>query len=370
MNAMERIQKAIRLEIPDRIPVVPNTLFFLAKYAGISMEEYLFDFQKANYAAEKTFKDFGGWDAWYVYPLIDGRQMFLSPVKYKLPGRELHSDEIYQADEKELMKPEDYQIIKEKGYKIFYQELLKRSHPDISTEDFQEIRANLKKHRSEFIKSWEARGVPTLCGLFASMPFDELSYLRSMAEFNEDLFERSEDVIDALKSATPVITEVVKRNAATSGALGVWVSGQRGSAAFVSIEMFKKFVFPYLMQMVTKLIESNILVILHFEQNWIKNLEYLKVLPPGKCVLALDGETDIFKAKKIIGSHICLYGDVPANLLTLGTPEEIKDYCKKLIDEVGDGGAFILGSGSEVPVNSKPENIRAMLQTAKEYGKY
>ena len=45
MDALERIEKTIRLEIPDRVPVVPNTLFFMAKYSGITMEEFLFDNQ-------------------------------------------------------------------------------------------------------------------------------------------------------------------------------------------------------------------------------------------------------------------------------------------------------------------------------------
>ncbi len=370
MEAEERILKAVKLETPDRIPIVPNTLFFLARNSGITIEEYLFDNVKANYAAEKTFNEFGGWDAWYVYPLIDGRQMSLSPVKYKLPGRELPPDEIYQADEQELMKPGDYKTIRTKGYKEFYRELLKRARPEVSDEEFRDIRDTLKRNRSTFIQRWQAKGVPTINGLFSSMPFDELSYLRSMSEFFEDLFNREEDVVDALERATPAITEVARRNAKAAGALGIWLSGQRGSGAFVSQAMFEKFVFPYLKKMVLALTEADILVVLHFEQNWSKNLEYLKEFPSGKCILALDGETDIFEAKKRIGRHVCLYGDVPPALLTVGSPDQVKDYCKKLIDIVGDGGGFILGSGSELPVNTKPENFEAMLETGRTYGKY
>lgn len=35
-------------------------------------------------------------------------------------------------------------------------------------------------------------------------------------------------------------------------------------------------------------------------------------------------------------------GDVPATLLSLGTPEQVETYCRKLIDYVGKGGGFIL----------------------------
>ncbi|MDQ1353971.1 MAG: hypothetical protein QG657_4280, partial [Acidobacteriota bacterium] len=58
---------------------------------------------------------------------------------------------------------------------------------------------------------------------------------------------------------------------------------------------------------------------------------------------------------------------VPASLLTLGTPEEVETYCKKLIDEVGRGGGFILSSGCTVPYNAKFENIKAMINTGKTY---
>jgi uroporphyrinogen-III decarboxylase len=41
-------------------------------------------------------------------------------------------------------------------------------------------------------------------------------------------------------------------------------------------------------------------------------------MPKGKCVLQLDGSTDIYKAKEIVGDRVCIQGDVPAALLTLG----------------------------------------------------
>jgi uroporphyrinogen-III decarboxylase len=50
------------------------------------------------------------------------------------------------------------------------------------------------------------------------------------------------------------------------------------------------------------------------------------------------------------------------------TPEEVEDYCKKLIDIVGDGGGFILKS--EISREAKPENVRAFINVAKTYGVY
>jgi len=64
---------------------------------------------------------------------------------------------------------------------------------------------------------------------------------------------------------------------------------------------------------------------------------------------------------------LCIYGDLPAAMLSHGKPEEVEAYCKKLIDEVGRDGGFILGSGCAVPPDCKPENFRMMLETAKHY---
>ncbi len=88
----------------------------------------------------------------------------------------------------------------------------------------------------------------------------------------------------------------------------------------------------------------------------------------GKILAHLD-TTDIFKAKEILKDHTCIKGNVPASLLQVGSVQDVKDYCKKLIDIVGKNGGFILsprGSTDEV----KPENLMAMIEFTKEYGVY
>jgi uroporphyrinogen-III decarboxylase len=81
--------------------------------------------------------------------------------------------------------------------------------------------------------------------------------------------------------------------------------------------------------------------------------------------MALDGETDIFKAKKILGNHMCLMGDVSASMLYLDEPEDVFDYSAKLIRMLGPEG-FILQSGCDIPANAKLENVRAMVAAATE----
>jgi hypothetical protein len=57
----------------------------------------------------------------------------------------------------------------------------------------------------------------------------------------------------------------------------------------------------------------------------------------------------------------------PATLLKLGTPDEVSAYCRKLIDVVGEGSGFVLSSGCSVPVDARLDNVKAMVDTARNY---
>ena len=94
-------------------------------------------------------------------------------------------------------------------------------------------------------------------------------------------------------------------------------------------------------------------------------LPYFKELPKGSCIIELDGATDFEKAYEVLKGYQVLRGDVPATLLAFGTPEETKEYCDKLID-LAMGGGIIIGSGCEVPLNAKLENMKIFMNCTKQ----
>jgi uroporphyrinogen-III decarboxylase len=77
----------------------------------------------------------------------------------------------------------------------------------------------------------------------------------------------------------------------------------------------------------------------------------------------------MFKAKQILGSKCAIQGNVPSSLVITGTPADMKAYCRKLIEECGKGGGYILSAGA-VADNPKLENLRAMVEAVNEYGFY
>jgi uroporphyrinogen-III decarboxylase len=147
----------------------------------------------------------------------------------------------------------------------------------------------------------------------------------------------------------------------------VFIVLERGSGFYYRLDIFEQFEWPYLQRYVDAFIAEGLTVWFHFDTDWSLNLPYLKQLPKGKCVADLDSTTDIFHAKEILGGHMCISGDVPASLLSLGSPEDVRKYCQRLIDEVGRGGGFFLTTGCECPVDAKFENVKMMIDTAKSY---
>ncbi len=57
------------------------------------------------------------------------------------------------------------------------------------------------------------------------------------------------------------------------------------------------------------------------------------------------------------------HGGRAGHPLKLAGPQEVEAYCEKLIKEIGANGGFILSSGCDIPIDAKPENVKAMLQS-------
>jgi uroporphyrinogen-III decarboxylase len=66
---------------------------------------------------------------------------------------------------------------------------------------------------------------------------------------------------------------------------------------------------------------------------------------------------------------MCIAGNMPVSLLQAGTPEKIEAYTKRLIEEVGEGGGFIMSCGG-VMDEADIELVRAWRDYTREYGDY
>jgi uroporphyrinogen-III decarboxylase len=108
--------------------------------------------------------------------------------------------------------------------------------------------------------------------------------------------------------------------------------------------------------------------VLFAEGSYMTRLETVNEFPRGTLSWRFD-QTDMATAKKVLGDKCCISGNVPTSLLAKGTAQEVKEYCRKLIEVCAPGGGYILASGASVE-KAPQDNLRAMMEAAKEYGVY
>jgi uroporphyrinogen decarboxylase len=82
------------------------------------------------------------------------------------------------------------------------------------------------------------------------------------------------------------------------------------------------------------------------------------------------GAMDIRGVKRKYGDRICVIGNLDLNILGMGTPEETDREVKELIRDLGPGGGYMISSGNSLASYLKPENVLAMSQAIRKYGKY
>jgi len=84
--------------------------------------------------------------------------------------------------------------------------------------------------------------------------------------------------------------------------------------------------------------------------------------------LNLDEGVDFEAARNLLGPRYCLMGNVSSSLLAMGSPEEVKEATLEVIDKAGRDGGFMVSRGCIITDICPPENIQAMVETAKTGG--
>jgi hypothetical protein len=284
---------------------------------------------------------------------------FIYGARVRVPGLDLPENEIWQVDEAELMRREDYDRVLALGWPEYFKEHLEeRVLGHLSPERRPGAQA-----RVDARSLWAEEGVPVLSGGDVTTPFELLCGARSFQAFARDLYEIPGKVEAVMEAVSPHLAAGPCRRAKKLGYPGVWVGGWRAAPSMLSPRMWDRFVWPYFQRLVREVADAGLIAILHLDSSWDRELARFRQLPRARCILATDGETDLYRAKEILGDHMCLMGDLPASMQCLSDPDEVFQYCRRLIEDLGPGG-FILQSGCDIAPNARIENVRAMVQAA------
>ena len=226
-----------------------------------------------------------------------------------------------------------------------------------------------RSEKTSFAEEMSELGFPSYGQFGGSAPFDLISdRLRGMRGTMLDMYRQPDKLLEACERWSRLQIERISSIATPSGNSIVFIPLHRGSHTFMSLKQFETFYWPTLKKHVIALVDAGLTPTIFFEGDYTSRLEYLLELPKGK-VLAHFDTSDMSRAKDVLGNHMCIMGNVPSSLLQTGSPQEVEDYCRELIDTVGKGGGFILTNRSSID-EVKPENLRAMINFTKEYGVY
>jgi hypothetical protein len=399
-----RFIKAMSLEEPDRVPVILPVAGFPLYYSGMTLKEAMHDNKRLCQAYRKFFNDFKG-DTYaspgMVFPARASE--IINSLISKWPGHGLSDDaSMQQFVEGEYMKADEYDVLLRDPSDFCFRYYLPRTlgalapfasfsplpymlgmpnrflMPAIMPEvrasfqaiiDYGKEIADWMKPLAEFDREALEAGYPSTFGGQSHAPFDILAdTLRGTTGIFTDMYRQPEKLIEAMEMLTSMNIEIGVQMADASGRPLVFFALHKGDDTFMSAKQYEKFYWPTFRKVIIGLIEEGCVPMLFAEGKYNNRLEIIKDLPRGKVMWHFD-RTDMFRAKKILGDNACIAGNVPASLLRTGTPHEVKEYCRKLIEVCGEGGGFILTGGASID-KGNPDNLRAMTEAAEEYGVY
>ncbi len=386
---LKRYVTAMRNEKPDKVPIRPFVAEFTAKYAGYTCQDVTHDYEKAFDAVCKCAADFD-WDAVvgnmvYVWT---GLTQAIGLKYYAVPGIDIPVDTGFQylepSEEEAFMRVDEYDALIEDPTGYLFNVWLPRVSDDVSAMDeTTSYRNNLSflKGGMAMLSYFNAFGpqgerlrtesgtVSAIAGILKA-PLDILAdKLRGYIGLCNDLLERRDKVIAACESLMPHLLHVALSGADPDKNVPITIWMHRGCVPFISEIDFREIYWATLKPIIEEIWARGHQVLFYAEGDWNHHLKSFAELPDQSIIYHID-QADPFEVHRMLGDKFCLSGGLPNVLLSFGTPDEVRDYCKKLIDGIGRDGGYIMDSSAIVQNDGKVENIRAMTDFTREYGVY
>lgn len=399
---------AVQLKKGKRVPIHVHAGFYPVAYAGITAEEAMNDFEKLGEALRKFNADFMP-DALATALYTGSAKIFdiLDLKLYRWPGHGVPSAAPYQCVEAEYMQADEYDLLiaDPTGYFMRYYMPrifgalgpLRKTNPmtdlnelpfmgvnlvPIGSPDVQEAFEKLLAAGRAALDWAKAAGsinngtvgtlglAPFAAG-FSKAPFDTLGdTLRGTRAIMLDKFRQPAKVLAACDRLVPLAVEMGVRSSNGGRKPAVTVPLHKGADGFMSDKDFKTFYWPTLRATILGMVEQGVVPFVFVEGSYNQRLDVIadSGIPKGTTVWMFD-KSDMKEVKKKLGGWACFGGNVPVSMLAASKPQDVQDYVKRLIDDVAVDGGFIISTGAVLD-DARPENLHAMIDTARDYGVY
>ena len=405
----QRFAQIVDLKQPDRVPSLMMAAGIVTRYAGISFADSYYDSDKAIGSTLKFVEDFrpeymlmgGGAASGKAYDLLGYHA-------YKWPGGALPADMPFQYVEDEYMPAEDYDALinNPEGYMLRsylprvcthlaglrqipslittvemlgvgmwlaglaappVQEALSRLGQAI--EHMGKGMALSMRTSAELVSRY---GCPTMMGGVAKAPFDVVAdTLRGTRSALMDLYRRPDKLLAASDALVPTSIHMGVGSGQPGPPPFVFMPLHKGAVGFMSFKQFEKFYWPSFKRVLEGIIAAGMVPLPFVEGSFDEaRLELIagSGLPAGRTAWLFD-RSDLRLVKKHFSGFACFGGNVPASLFRAGTPAEMEDHCKRLLDEIAPGGGYFLACGAPVD-EADPDVVRAFMGCAEKYGVY
>jgi MtaA/CmuA family methyltransferase len=340
MTSIERVQAAIELRAPDRVPVDLHNFQPAAYATGLPLRQV---FQDGELLAQAML------DAWREF----GHDMILLENGTACNAQACGVQVIYRDE----AAPAAHIPVLQKIEEI---DTLKVPDPYTAFPMCEILRAARILVNEIGDRVW-------ICARADQGPMDLASQIYSMNDLLIDmaLGEKDEYIYRLLDYCRQVATRyalALMETGAHSTSIGEPVAGPD----VISPKMYRKFPWRFEKQMADELKAKGIILHNHICGNTAPILE--DFIATGAQVLEIDHKTDIHQAKAAAQGRACLLGNIDTGLLQNGTPAEVDAACRELIEAVSCG--LILGPGCAMGTTTPAENIHALVEAAKKYGEY
>ena len=398
-----RMIKAVKMEIPDRVPVHLPGGSIVAYNAGMTLQEVLYDFEKLKPAWLKFLQDFD-MDS-FLPPSLVFPGKVLEMIDYKVqkwPGHGLPDDApSHQFVEGEYMPADEYDALINDPADYLQRYFLPRSVGEFepfsklspltpfvaipvgyiaqfANPEIRKAYETLFDAAQEAVK-WAAAvgevsqvalssGFPNVWGGMSQAPYDMVGdFLRGTHGIMMDMFQRPNKLNEAMARLVPVAINEAVNSANVSGCPIVFIPLHKGTGGFMSNKQYEEFYWPTFKEVMMGLINEGLVPLPFAEGDYEPRLEIIKDMPRSSVIWFFE-KMDMAKAKKILG-HTCIAGNVPVTVMVTGQPAEVKEHCRRLIDVCAPGGGYILTASAYMDIGNS-DNLRAMMEAAKEYGVY
>lgn len=403
----QRLKDAIHLKKPDQVPVRASMANYVAQFAGVTAYDLMYDPDKYREARVRFHEEFDPDYLVYAGTAFPGKVFDILDYKlYKWAGHGIPKENALQAVELELMGPDDYDrlmadpesyVLRSWMPKAFGALGALSSLPlflatmefpgvpgfatPIGTPDGQKAFKALLEAGAAALE-WAGKlaqadndliarfGAPPVREGFSKAPFDIIGdTFRGTRAMALDLYRRPAKVIEAMERLVPVAVELGVKSATARKSPLVFMPLHKGADGFISSKDFAKFYWPTLKAVILGLIREGLVPYLFAEGGYSQRLDVIADpdIPAGRTYWLFE-RTDMVKVKERLGGWACFAGNVPGALMNIGTPEEVSDCVKQLLDTVSGDGGYILSLGASID-QGKAENLHALYRTAREYGR-